>query len=153
MKAGKRISMMALSLLITMATASLAVSQQPPKVRLPQASPSATVSQTVGITDMAITYHRPSVRGRTLWGDISSEKVAALIKANSVAPAADQTLIAPVVETTPKKAAEPLQPAAKVNMIKAQGEASTASKLARWTWLSNPIPVLTTTRPSVVVSR
>jgi DUF2911 family protein len=85
----KRISMMALSLLITLATASLAVSQQPPKVRLPQASPSATVSQTVGITDMAITYHRPSVRGRTLWGDISSEKVTALIKANSVAAAAE----------------------------------------------------------------
>ena len=88
MKATKRMSMMALSLLITLATASLAVSQQP-KVRLPQASPSATVSQTVGITDMAITYHRPSVRGRTLWGDISSEKVTALIKANSVAPAAE----------------------------------------------------------------
>ena len=89
MKATKRISMMPLSLLITLATASLAVSQQPPKVRLPQASPSATVSQTVGITDMAITYHRPSVRGRTVWGDISSEKVAALIKANSVAPTAE----------------------------------------------------------------
>ena len=89
MKATKRISMMPLSLLITLATASLAVSQQPPKVRLPQASPSATVSQTVGITDMAITYHRPSVRGRMLWGDISSEKVTALIKANSVAPTAE----------------------------------------------------------------
>jgi hypothetical protein len=81
--------MMALFAVITLATASLAVAQQPPKVRLPQASPSATVSQTIGITDIAITYHRPSVRGRTLWGDIPSEKVAALIKANSVAPAAE----------------------------------------------------------------
>jgi len=85
----KRISMIALFAVITLAMASLAISQQPPKVRLPQASPSATVSQTIGITDIAITYHRPSVRGRTLWGDIPSEKVAALIKANSVAPAAE----------------------------------------------------------------
>src|SRR5215470_109981 len=84
----KRISLIALFLFIILAGAATAFAQQPPKVRLPQASPSATVSQTVGITDMAITYHRPSVRGRTLWGDISSEKVAALIKANSVAPAA-----------------------------------------------------------------
>jgi len=58
-------------------------------VRLPQASPSATVSQTIGITDVSITYHRPAVKGRTVWGDISSDKVAALIKANSVAPGAE----------------------------------------------------------------
>jgi len=89
MSSMKRISMIALFAVITLAMASLAISQQPPKVRLPQASPSATVSQTIGITDIAITYHRPSVRGRTLWGDIPPEKVAALIKANSVAPAAE----------------------------------------------------------------
>jgi hypothetical protein len=47
------------------------------------------VSQTIGITDISITYHRPAVKGRTLWGDIPSERVAALIKANSVAPGAD----------------------------------------------------------------
>jgi hypothetical protein len=63
--------------------------QQPAKVRMPQASPAATVSQTIGITDISITYHRPSVRGRTIWGDITSEKVAMLIKANSVSPAAE----------------------------------------------------------------
>src|ERR1051325_8255946 len=89
MKAMKRNSVIGFSLLISLLAASLAFAQQTPKVRLPQASPSATVSQTIGITDMAITYHRPSVRGRTLWGDISSEKVTALIKANSVAPAAE----------------------------------------------------------------
>jgi hypothetical protein len=88
MKAAKLSSVIAFSFLLSLAAASLAFAQQPPKVRLPQASPSATVSQTVGITDLAITYHRPSVRGRMLWGDISAEKVAALIKANSVAPTA-----------------------------------------------------------------
>ncbi|HYX30727.1 MAG TPA: DUF2911 domain-containing protein [Pyrinomonadaceae bacterium] len=84
-----RVSLFALSFLITLTTASLAFAQQPPKVRLPQASPSATVSQTIGVTDISITYHRPAVKGRTLWGDIASDKVAALIKANSVGPAAE----------------------------------------------------------------
>jgi hypothetical protein len=91
MNSRKRVSLLALSALFTLVAASLAFAQQPqpPKVRLPQASPAATVSQTIGITDVSITYHRPSVKGRTLWGDISTEKVAALIKANSVAPAAE----------------------------------------------------------------
>jgi Protein of unknown function (DUF2911) len=85
----KHVSFLITSVFVTGCAASLVFAQQPAKVRLPQASPSATVSQTVGITDVAITYHRPAVRGRTVWGDISSEKVAALIKANSVGPAAE----------------------------------------------------------------
>src|SRR2546421_11740220 len=85
----KRFSVSLISVLIVTCATSVAVAQQPPKVRLPQASPAATVSQTIGITDISITYHRPSVRGRTLWGDIAPEKVAALIKANTVAPAAE----------------------------------------------------------------
>jgi len=85
----KRASLIALSVLITLTTASFALAQQPAKVRLPQASPSATVSQTIGITDVSITYHRPAVKGRMVWGDIPSDKVAALIKANSVGPAAE----------------------------------------------------------------
>ena len=85
----KRVSVLLISISIIAAATSLAFAQQPPKVRLPQASPSATVSQTIGITDISITYHRPALRGRNLWGDISSEKVAALIKANSVSPGAD----------------------------------------------------------------
>jgi len=89
MISAKRVSLFAISALIISCAASFAFAQQPARVRLPQASPSATVSQTIGITDIAITYHRPAVRGRTLWGDITSEKVAALIKANSVPPAAE----------------------------------------------------------------
>ena len=85
----KRASLLTFSVLITLATASLAFAQQPPKVRLPQASPAATVSQTIGITDVSITYHRPAVKGRMIWGDISADKVAALIKANAVAPTAE----------------------------------------------------------------
>src|SRR6266446_4967981 len=85
----RRVSIFVISVFITACAESLALAQQPAKVRLPQASPSATVSQTIGITDVSITYHRPAVKGRTVWGDIPSEKVAALIKANSVAPGAD----------------------------------------------------------------
>ena len=69
--------------------ASLVSAQQTPKVRLPQNSAAATVSQTIGITDVSIVYHRPSVRGRILWGDISSEKVAALVKSHQVVPNAE----------------------------------------------------------------
>jgi len=89
MISAKRVSLFTISAFVISCAASLAFAQQPAKVRLPQASPSATVSQTIGITDIAITYHRPAVRGRMLWGDISSDKVAALIKANSVAPGAE----------------------------------------------------------------
>jgi hypothetical protein len=85
----KRASVLLISVFAIAAAASLVVAQQPPKVRLPQASPSATVSQTVGITDISITYHRPAVKGRTVWGDISSDQLTALIKGNKVPPAAE----------------------------------------------------------------
>jgi hypothetical protein len=77
----------AVSLLLLLATCAFASARQT-KVRLPQASPQATVSQTVGITDVTITYHRPSVRGRKVWGDIPQTKVDELIKASAVAPTA-----------------------------------------------------------------
>jgi hypothetical protein len=37
---------------------------------LPLPSQRATVSQTVGLTEVAITYHRPVVKGRKIWGDL-----------------------------------------------------------------------------------
>ncbi|MBV8858346.1 MAG: DUF2911 domain-containing protein [Acidobacteria bacterium] len=60
--------------------------QPPPKIRLPQASPQATLSHTIGVTDLTIVYHRPSVRGRTVWGEIAPEKAAALVQATSYLP-------------------------------------------------------------------
>jgi len=65
-------SSLRLRLLTLAAVAVLAVSlpavAQP--LTLPQVSPHATVSQTVGLTDVAIDYHRPSVNGRTIWGGL-----------------------------------------------------------------------------------
>ena len=48
-----------------LALASLAHAQ----VRAPRPSQKASVMQTVGVTDITITYSRPGVKGRTIWGD------------------------------------------------------------------------------------
>lgn len=40
------------------------------QVRSPRVSPSATLTQTVGLTDVTIKYSRPGVKGRTIWGDL-----------------------------------------------------------------------------------
>src|SRR5229473_6176301 len=39
-----------------------------PALRMPEQSPAATVGQTIGITDVNITYHRPAVNKRKIWG-------------------------------------------------------------------------------------
>jgi TolA-binding protein len=39
-------------------------------IRLPDASPAASVGQTIGITDINITYHRPAVNKRKIWGGL-----------------------------------------------------------------------------------
>ena len=39
------------------------------QVRTPRPSPKASVMQTVGVTDVTITYSRPGVKGRRIWGD------------------------------------------------------------------------------------
>ncbi|HEY0378595.1 MAG TPA: DUF2911 domain-containing protein [Pyrinomonadaceae bacterium] len=38
-------------------------------VRLPRPSQKASLMQTVGVTDITITYSRPGVKGRKIWGD------------------------------------------------------------------------------------
>lgn len=40
------------------------------EIRLPQPSPAAKVGLAVGITDVEITYHRPGVKGRGIWGGL-----------------------------------------------------------------------------------
>ena len=42
---------------------------QAPTVRLPRPSQKASVMQTIGVTDLTITYSRPGVKGRQIWGD------------------------------------------------------------------------------------
>src|SRR5512133_1439087 len=56
----------ALALLVV---APVLVAQAPP-LKLPEASPRAHVSQTVGLTDIEVSYHRPAVNGRKVWGGL-----------------------------------------------------------------------------------
>jgi len=59
--------------LLAVAVLLLAVPQalaQAPQLKLPEASPSASVSQTVGLTDITISYHRPAVKKRKVWGEL-----------------------------------------------------------------------------------
>src|SRR4030095_4693471 len=39
------------------------------QVRTPRPSQKASVMQTIGVTDVTITYSRPGVKGRKIWGD------------------------------------------------------------------------------------
>jgi len=41
-----------------------------PKLEFPAASPECTIKQRIGITDVEITYSRPSVKGRTIFGGL-----------------------------------------------------------------------------------
>jgi tetratricopeptide (TPR) repeat protein len=47
-----------------------ALSVQAAEVRLPQASPAASVKAALGATDITIDYHRPGVKGRKIWGGL-----------------------------------------------------------------------------------
>ncbi|HUP65092.1 MAG TPA: DUF2911 domain-containing protein [Thermoanaerobaculia bacterium] len=40
------------------------------QLELPRASPKASVSQTIGTTEITIEYHRPGVKQRTIWGGL-----------------------------------------------------------------------------------
>ncbi len=46
------------------------VADAQPQLPQPEASPAATVTQTVGITEITVSYHRPGVKGRDVWGGL-----------------------------------------------------------------------------------
>jgi hypothetical protein len=54
-------------MILALAMASSALAQQ---VRTPRPSPQATLTQTVGITDITLKYSRPGVKGRSIWGGL-----------------------------------------------------------------------------------
>jgi hypothetical protein len=93
MKPLRRFSSAAAASLLALAAAAVASAQQPPvKVRLPQASQSATVTQTIGVTDLTITYHRPAVKGRPIFGDVPAAKLATLKTATGEPATTEATL-------------------------------------------------------------
>src|SRR6187551_742415 len=54
--------------LILAAAVSSALAQAPP-IRAPRPSQKASVMQTIGVTDITITYSRPAVKGRPIFAD------------------------------------------------------------------------------------
>lgn len=52
------------------AAISLVVNPAHAQQKMYQLSPAASVSQTVGLTEIAVTYHRPGVKGREIWGSL-----------------------------------------------------------------------------------
>jgi hypothetical protein len=54
-----------LAILFTAATAHAQVA-----LKMPEASPAATVTQTIGLTEVTVVYHRPAVAGRPVWGQL-----------------------------------------------------------------------------------
>ncbi len=60
--------MMRLGLLLLAAPAAM-LAQAPP-LDLPQPSPEASVTQTVGLTQIEVRYHRPAVNKRKIWGEL-----------------------------------------------------------------------------------
>ena len=65
MKSTRKFSLFAVASLLMLA----AVAQVNAQVRAPRPSQKASVMQTVGVTDITITYSRPGVKGRAVWGD------------------------------------------------------------------------------------
>ncbi|MEX0881029.1 MAG: DUF2911 domain-containing protein [Thermoanaerobaculia bacterium] len=63
----KRHPLLALGALLVGAAPLLA---QSPPLTLPDASPKASVSQRVGLTDISIDYNRPAVNKRKIWGEL-----------------------------------------------------------------------------------
>jgi hypothetical protein len=73
----RRLSFFAFAILFALTCAApYTFAQQPTQIRLPRPSQKASVMQTVGVTDITITYSRPGVKGRKLWGDPLPEQAS-----------------------------------------------------------------------------
>jgi DUF2911 family protein len=59
-----------LALAVTVALPLAAQQQQAPQFQVPRPSPKSSISQTVGFTDVTITYSRPAARGRQIFGGL-----------------------------------------------------------------------------------
>jgi hypothetical protein len=70
----KRLSHLTFAILFALTCATYAWAQQ--LVKTPRPSQKASVMQTIGVTDITITYSRPGVKGRTIWGDAPPEMAA-----------------------------------------------------------------------------
>jgi len=58
------------SIFLLLLTAFVTTSIKAQQIQMPQASPSASVSQKIGLTDVKVEYSRPSVKGRKIFGSL-----------------------------------------------------------------------------------
>ena len=65
----KRLSSFSFAATLVLIATQYAFAQTAPPIRLPRPSQKASVTQTIGVTDLTITYSRPGVKGRKIWGD------------------------------------------------------------------------------------
>jgi hypothetical protein len=65
------------------------------QVRAPRPSQKASVMQTVGVTDITITYSRPGVKGRTIWGDPPASAAAGTATLDEARTRAANAVIVP----------------------------------------------------------
>ncbi len=73
----KRLTIFSFAFLLTLACATLATAQQQPAQFRPiRPSQKASVTQTIGVTDVTINYHRPGVKGRVIFANAPSSMAA-----------------------------------------------------------------------------
>jgi hypothetical protein len=58
------------AVLAVMVAAALLAPAAHAQLKLPRVSPAASVTQTIGIADLTVTYCRPGVKGRDIWGGL-----------------------------------------------------------------------------------
>lgn len=95
MIAKKHFYTFALALLLVVACAAQDVSAQSQPLRLPRPSQKASVMQTVGVTDITITYSRPGVKGRKIWGDAPATAAAGTATLDDARARAKDAVIVP----------------------------------------------------------
>ncbi|MEW6511060.1 MAG: DUF2911 domain-containing protein [Bacteroidota bacterium] len=66
----KSFATIALTAVVIMLAAQPSSNAQPPPMPVPQPSPKALISETIGISEVTVSYHRPGVKGRKVWGDL-----------------------------------------------------------------------------------
>jgi hypothetical protein len=66
------VPVLALALIFAIAAfaGATAARAQAPQLHLPEQSQAASITQTVGLTEITIQYHRPLVKGREIWGKV-----------------------------------------------------------------------------------
>ena len=67
-RAARAVALATIAVVAICLCASAAVAQ--PQITLPRPSPNATLSQTIGVTEITLHYSRPGVKGRKIWGEL-----------------------------------------------------------------------------------